>query len=152
MSSCELCGKQGNVIPILIEGTELKVCSICAKHGTVKDRPNGSFQRRSYKTPSAVGPEYRVIENIGSLLREVREKKNLTNEDFAKILTEKESIVAKWEQGSIKPSIDTAKKIGRILGLQLVEKDDNKSDVKIEKEKRSDELTLGDFIKVRKRV
>ncbi len=150
MSSCELCGKQGGLVPVVIENTDLKVCQICAKHGKVKER-SGSFQRRYTKPVVPTGPEYRIVSQFASFLRDAREKRNLTNEEFANILTEKESLVAKWEQGSIKPSIDTARKVSRLLGIQLIEKDEDKSDVKVEKEKRSDELTLGDFIKVRKR-
>ena len=75
----------------------------------------------------------------------------MSQEDFAKFLNERESIVAKWEQGSLRPRIDTARRLERKLGIRLVEKEEETSeDVDVPKVKK-DEFTLGDFIKVRKR-
>src|SRR3989344_5094459 len=36
MSICELCGKQDSLVSAAVEGVDLKVCSSCAKFGTVR--------------------------------------------------------------------------------------------------------------------
>jgi ribosome-binding protein aMBF1 (putative translation factor) len=76
----------------------------------------------------------------------------MTQEEFANSLNEKESILAKWESGTLRPRLNIARQLERLLNLVLVEKDVVGS-VEIDKKKKgpSDELTLGDFIKVRKR-
>jgi len=66
-------------------------------------------------------------------------------------LQEKESIVAKWEQGRMQPSVDVARRLEKILGVSLVVEDVEQL-VEREKNVRGDVLTLGDFMKVRKKV
>ena len=95
-------------------------------------------------------PEFRTVSNYSQLIKSARERKGLKQEDFAKFLNEKESVVAKWESGTMKPSIVIARKLENTLGIKLVEEEINDSyEKKVSKE--SDVLTLGDFIKVRKR-
>ena len=61
-------------------------------------------------------------------------------------------MVSKWEQGSITPNIEVAKKLERKLGLKLIEKEEEKKEDKDSfKNRLNKEFTLGDFIKVRKR-
>ncbi|MBI2151791.1 helix-turn-helix domain-containing protein [Candidatus Woesearchaeota archaeon] len=74
----------------------------------------------------------------------------MTQEDFAKLLQEKESMLAKWELNETQPNISTAEKIGRILGLNVILKEESFVE-KLEQRKNKEEFTLGDFIKVRKR-
>jgi len=64
-------------------------------------------------------------------------------------LQEKESIVTKWESGSLQPEVVVARKVGKILGLSVVEWE--KPEPLPQQKSRSDVLTLGDMITVRKR-
>lgn len=95
-------------------------------------------------------PEFKVVSNYSSLIRSAREGKGMKQEDFSKLLNERESLVAKWESGSLIPRVEVAKKVGRVLGIDLVERDEEVMD-KLEMTKKSDVPTLGDFITVRKR-
>ena len=73
----------------------------------------------------------------------------MSQEDFAKFLNERVSVIQKWEANSLKPRIDIARQLERKLSVRLVIRDQIK---KVElKHEKSDELTLGDFVKVRKR-
>ena len=74
----------------------------------------------------------------------------MSQQDFATYLNERESVVSKWEQGQMQPSIETARKLERMLGLRLVE-EETETSLSEPTAKKSDEPTLGDFIKVRKR-
>ncbi len=166
MSSCELCGAPEAQTTAQVEGVQLKVCRNCQKHGSVKKKssnyrgPSNQGHNPQEKLVIREGPEQKLVSNFKTLMREAREKRNLNNEDFAKLLQEKESTVAKWESGSMRPPILAAIKIGRILRLNFIEKEDIPIEQSANPEKServnhnksvSDELTIGDFIKVRKR-
>ncbi|MDO8656123.1 MAG: multiprotein bridging factor aMBF1 [Nanoarchaeota archaeon] len=148
MAQCEMCGKNNELVTADIEGVELKVCDACSRFGTIRKRVD--TRRFTPKPEKPEGPQFKVVDNYASLVRSAREKKRMTQEEFALFLKEKESVLAHWEAGSVKPSIEAAQRVGRILGISLVEQEIAVL-VKIEDGKKADELTLGDFIKVRKR-
>ncbi len=148
MGNCEMCGKSTELVVADIEGVDLKVCTGCARFGTIRQK---SFSPKAMpKSPLPEGPSFKVVDDYGSLLHSAREKKGMTQEEFAKFLNEKESVVAHWEAGKVKPGIDAAKRIGMILGIEFLEREEIVA-AKVESSKKKDELTLGDFIKVRKR-
>lgn len=143
-----MCGKSTELVLADIERVELKVCETCARFGTIRRRVDArSFTPRPAKPE---GPQFKVVDNYASLLHLAREKKQITQEEFAKLLQEKESVFAHWEAGSVKPSIEAAQRVGRVLGINLMEQEDMLL-ATIEPGKKTEELTLGDFVKVRKR-
>jgi len=147
MTVCEMCGKDSNLTKADVEGVEMGLCPNCVKYGTVKRRV---FNQRFTKQKSLGDiPQFKIINNYAALLKSVREGKGMNQEDFAKFLNEKESIVAKWESGRLRPRIDIARRLERVLKISLVEGDVRKA-YQPEKVKKSDVFTLGDFIKVRK--
>ncbi|MBI2665991.1 TIGR00270 family protein [Candidatus Woesearchaeota archaeon] len=146
MPACELCGKQTELVTASVEGADLEVCSNCARHGTIKRKALVQSYRPK---PLPQLPEETVVKNFAIMLRLEREKRGLTQEDFAKLLQEKESIVTKWESGSLLPEVAIAKKLEKILGLSVVEIE--KREALLPPKLRNDVLTLGDMIKVRKR-
>lgn len=152
-----MCGRSGervgDLLSAVIEGVPLTVCNNCAKYGTV----NRSFSGRrdiapeKYQIPIRTKPEFKVVDTFASLLRRAREKKGMTQKDFALSLQEKESFIGKWESGSSKPDLETAQKLQRLLKMTLIALDEEAIDTgKVEKRKNT-EFTLGDFIKVKKR-
>ncbi len=148
MPSCDMCGKETSLVTADVEGVEMRVCSPCSKFGTVKAESTMlQFQpKKIHKDPAL-----RVISNYASVVRQTREKRNLSQEDFARFLQERESIVAKWEQGKMQPSVEVARRLEKLLGISLIEDD---ADVFFTKKKtfsNSQAFTLGDFIKVRKK-
>ena len=156
MPLCEMCGKEAQLVTADVERVELKVCSGCVKYGVVKNnsgaryipgaRSNSPVKLKPIKEE---GPQFKVVGAYSSLIRSAREKRGMTQEDFAKFLNERESILAKWEQGSLQPSLGAAQRIGRVLGMNLIEREEA-GEVEIKKSK-SEEFTLADFVKVRKR-
>ena len=152
-----MCGRGGNLLTAEIEGVELKVCSNCTKFGKVRhpnSRASASSGFKRQTAPPKDMIEDKVVDNFSQLIRETREKRGLTQEDFAKQLQEREGLVSKWESGGQKPSLETAKKLQRILGVMLIVKDEAVAEEKLEAvggKRVGDVLTLGDFIKVKKR-
>jgi len=153
MPICEMCGRESKLVQADVEGVELNVCSNCAKYGTIKKKVSNFRRQRSHSQNRFVKKkpiEFKVVNSYSTLIRKARESKGMKQEDFAKFLNEKESIVAKWESGSLRPRIDVAKRLGKVLGINLLEKDEVKA-VEIGRQKKTDEFTLGDFIKIKKR-
>ena len=148
MAQCEMCGKESSLRVAEIDGAELNVCNSCVSYGSVKKKAYAPNPKKQWDKPNR--PDFRIVGNFSSLLRESRERKGMSQEDFAKFLEEKQSIVAKWESGALRPRIGIAKVLQRKLGITLLKRDEGKKSVSVGK-KVSDEFTLGDFIKVRKR-
>ena len=86
-----------------------------------------------------------VVSNYGSLIKNAREKMGLKQEELAKKLNEKESIIQKIETANFKPGMKLAKKLERFFGIKLIEEVEVEK-VKIKKES-SESFTLGHFIK-----
>ena len=97
---------------------------------------------------------YELVKDYSKKLQQVRNKIGLNQEDFAKKLNEKLSVVQKWESGQLKPRIVVARKLEKLLSVELVIKQEVDGSIEksnILKNNGSDDFTLGDFIKVRKR-
>ncbi len=151
MTVCEMCGRFGELVTADVEGVPLQVCAGCSKYGQIRHKGSTPFQHvRRFSAPVREVAEYAVRGDFAFLLRREREKRKLTQEEFAKLLQEKESIFASWEQGTIKPLVDTARRLEKILGISLVVKEEIE-DAKLDKSGKKEELTLGDFVKIRKR-
>ena len=127
---------------------ELKVCDACARFGTIRRKVK--VQSFTSHRVQPEGPQFKVVDTYAAVLRSAREKKGMTQGDFATFLKEKESVLAQWEAGGVKPEIETAQRVGRMLGIKVVEREEIIS-TPVEVRKQADELTLGDFIKVKKR-
>lgn len=145
MASCEMCGRQGEIVIAAVESVEMKVCQNCARFGTIRKRADAVHvpQKKLHQEPA-----FRVTGNYATILRQAREKQKLSQEDFARFLQEKESIVAKWEQGKMQPPVEVAKKLEKILGVSLVVVDVEQS-FEQGKTAKTDGFTLADFIKKR---
>ena len=148
MASCEMCGKVDELVTADVEGVEMNVCASCSSYGSVKK--TASIRVKPQRRIKETEPQIKIASNYASLLRSSRQKKGMSQEEFALFLQERVSIVAKWEQGKMQPSVETARKIGRRLDLSLVESETAET-FENTKNKRSDVLTLGDFVKVRKK-
>jgi putative transcription factor len=169
MVSCELCGRNPSMYSCEIEGTTMKVCQDCSRFGNVKGKSNVRIVYQE-KKPIQKDPEYVFIEGYGASVKNSRERKGLTQEDFAKSINEHKSLIHQVESESIKPSIIFARKLERALNVKIVE--EVKSDAskipeeepehpmnsiksKRDESKRitpsSGPLTLGDLMNIKKK-
>ena len=120
---CELCGKNTALFRAEIESVEMAVCQDCIKFGNVLSKIQNSEIQEIKKTPvskrrSELNEE--IVENYGKLIKKAREKLNFTQEELAKKLNEKESLIAKLESNSILPSMELARKIEKQLSISLI--------------------------------
>ncbi len=146
MGVCELCGRTSKLFKAKVEGTELTVCDACGKFGTVY-RPVETLKQVS--KPVKAKPEIIevLVSDYSEIIRKAREKLGLTQEDFAKKINEKESFIQKVESGHMEPSIETARKLEKLLNITLVE--EAPTNVLSAKKQHSGPLTIGDIVKLK---
>ena len=89
-----------------------------------------------------------LVEGCADLIKKKRESMGISQKDFAIKINEKESMIHKIETGIFRPSISLAKKLGKFLGIKLIE-EHQETHEKFKKPKEEG-FTLGDFIKLDK--
>lgn len=154
---CELCGKNIAEFRSMVEGTMMSVCKDCARFGDVKSKSNVRIVVQEKKSVQKE-PEYIFATGYGNIVKNAREKLGLTQEDFAKKISEHKSLIHQVESEHIKPNIVFANKLEKALGIKIVEQvmeDKNQPSFKSNDSKNysgrtsssSQGLTFADFIK-----
>ncbi len=150
-----MCGSEESLFRTKIEGSELKVCNKCSKYGKVLGPVKIEIEEKKVQMieKAVVEEEPEVVEMIvpdfNIIIREKREKLGLNQEEFAKKINEKASIVHKMERGEFKPSLEMAKRLEHLLGVKLIEEyEEEHSKIQAGESKG---LTIGDLIKFKKR-
>lgn len=137
----------------LVEGTELTVCDKCARLGKGAKLIPQLSPRQEQKQQKEVlrlrKKEKEIIETIAhdysQKIRKARMRLEMTQEEFAKKLGIKESVLQKIENSEFEPPIDMAEKLEKLLHIKLIEEIEQEN-VEIKKEKTS-AMTIGDIIK-----
>ncbi|MBR9691534.1 TIGR00270 family protein [Candidatus Woesearchaeota archaeon] len=152
---CDLCGNEGKLYKTKIEGTELNVCSGCASHGMVLEEvkePVIEERMTGVEIKEEVEEEAieLIVSDFSEKIRKNREELGLNQEDFAKRISEKESVIHKLENGSLEPSLDLARKLERLFGIKLVEeyKESHENTGTTE----TGAMTIADMIKIKKKA
>lgn len=149
--NCEMCGKQEASHKAIIEGIELTVCSGCAKYGKILRKPQFFAKKKEVKkTEKEKEPEIieKIISDYGQKIKKARTQKEMTQEEFARKLNIKESLLHKIENSLFEPSIPLARKLEKMLGIKLVEQTTEQEKVEIKKGK-TEGMTVGDLIKLK---
>ena len=113
----------------------MSVCPSCAKFGvevaghatevTGRSRVlQGLEERQARAKPRDIFQQMdtELVEDFGKRIREARQRKGLTQEELAKKLAERQSVLSKVEAGQQRPNDQLAKRLERELGIQLFEK------------------------------
>jgi len=151
---CEMCGSEERLYKTNIEGTILNVCKACSKFGTIIGSVKIEIEEKKEKKIKEIEKEPEkeviqlVVDDFANKIRKKREKLGLKQEEFAKKINEKESVIHKLETGEFKPSLDLAKKLERTLGITLIEEYEEEGKAT---KTESAKLTVGDLIKIRKK-
>ena len=150
--NCDMCGKETDLVVALIEGTELTVCKECASFGKILRKAKPTVRHEEKKKPKVKLPERQIIETIvpgyGRIIKKKREELGLKQEDFARKINEKVSLIHNIESEHFEPSINLARKIERFLKIKLVEQFEEQLSGKSKKLTSTDEMTIGDIIKI----
>ncbi len=155
MATCDMCGKEA-VYRALVEGAEVNVCEGCSRYGKIIEKVRVKKEPKIrkigfVKKEKRAEPEITqiIVPNYAQLIRTTREKKGLKQEELAKAVSEKESLIHSLEVGKYEPSIKIAKKLERFLKIKLIEEPEEKGDIPLAK--KGEGFTIGDIINVRRR-
>lgn len=148
MVDCDMCGKK-DISPIRakVEGTTMTVCNNCVKYGERLADPSKSvnnFTSRSRPSRERVDPDANkfIVKNYGGIVKRARESRNLKQEELARQISEKESLIHKVESGSFKPSFRLAKKLERFLSVTLIEEVSGSVPENFQSGEKAEELTM----------
>jgi putative transcription factor len=143
--ACDMCGNTTANLKAEIEGVMMDVCKNCVKYGKVQQKPRLIFTKRHSQRQKK--PEFveRLVENYGHLIKSAREKRGYKQEEFARMLNERESIMQKIEAGKQRPSIALAQKLQRMLKITLIERTQMKKEENMQKSAKGP-LTIGDLM------
>lgn len=122
MSKCQLCGKESDsTVKAKIEGAVMRVCESCSDMGEkIQTKSKNKKSKSKKKRRKTSKTEKKVLaKNYGDKIREEREDRDLTMEEFADSLNEKTSVVRKIEQEELKPDQSLASKLSSKLGIDL---------------------------------
>lgn len=156
MAICEMCGKDLPLFRAFIEGSELKVCKGCASFGKligpVAQPPKR--EKKKEKEDAAKNAEPEVIQSIvsgyGEIVKKARESKGLKQEELARKINEKESLIHKVETGHYEPNLLLAFKLEKFLGIKLVEETTVEKSGGKKPAESGGAFTIGDLIKEKK--
>ncbi|HLC73405.1 MAG TPA: multiprotein bridging factor aMBF1 [Candidatus Nanoarchaeia archaeon] len=145
---CELCGSTGVLSNSIIEGVILNVCDRCSKHGKVIAIPE-SFKDSKFKNSKRIFRGLSEIEHslkrqYGNTIKNARTKLNLSQEELARKILIKESLLRGIENNKIEPSLALVKKLESFLSIRITE--DINMDKPIKLEKKSGSFTIGDLV------
>ncbi|MBL7147905.1 MAG: TIGR00270 family protein [Nanoarchaeota archaeon] len=148
---CEMCGREGEIVGAIVEGTMLKVCSNCAKFGNVVEvkKPVVREEVKRVVPIKHVEIVEIVVDDYSLKVKNAREKFDLKQEELAKQIAEKESVIHKVETGGLKPSLKLAKKLEQFLKIKLIESytEEKKKNLDF----RDSDLTIGDLLRMKKK-
>ena len=139
--NCELCGKQRELVLTLAENIKMKVCTDCSKFGKVlREIKEIEEEEKKFEEEEFVEG---IVDDYSKIIKDKREKMGMKQEELAKKLNIKESIIHKIETGALEPSMETAKKLENFLRIKLI----TEYNVKYKKIGTDDRtMTLGDLI------
>ena len=152
---CELCGRDCDFRPAMVDGVRMLVCPGCMKYGesikVAAEKPVSDHKPvvSSFKKPK-VKDVYKdmdkeLVTGWSDLIKNARKKKGLSREELGFKIGERTVTIAKIENGDLRPSDKMVAKLEKELDIKLIEEVRKISNVSTGSS--SDGLTLGDFIK-----
>jgi len=149
-----MCGGDSQLFRTDVEGSILNVCKQCSSFGKVMfvvREPVKVVKKEILREIKQVdGPDLvmTIVPDYGAIIKKKREELGIKQEDFAKQIKEKVSLVHKIEVEQFEPPIDLARKIERFLRIKII----GQTEASVEglDIPKSEGFTIGDFIKVKK--
>ncbi len=137
---CEICGAEaGKGRVIELDGSTLIVCNECVAFGVEKKplaAPTASHAnvpgQQAARLVQTIGQPFfereefdlglDIVPDFGARIRKAREQKQLTVQELAARVFEKESVLHRIEAQAIKPDNALIAKLEKCLGIKLKEK------------------------------
>ena len=150
-----MCGQpiQGKAYRVIIEGAEMILCERCFRSVKAKlappkkeEKPKPSKQKVARKRKVV---EEVIVEDYAKRVREARERLGMSRRELGMKVGEHETIIKRIELGRLQPDLELARKLERVLGIQLIKKVEYE-EVEGTTTQLPKELTLGDIVVIRK--
>jgi putative transcription factor len=161
--NCDICGREivGQAFKVKVEGAKMLVCRNCQALGTPYQedpapqrarsagfvRSPRLHERRPVELPKEV-EELDVAENFSDLVRKRRMKLGWSQEDLARKVKEKLSVIQKIETGKITPDTQLCRRLQHELKVKLLVP---RKEAPAPKIATPAEVTLGDIVKIKGR-
>ncbi len=165
---CEICGRKISdeklCRTVVLDNAILRVCPQCynrlVKQGKIKTVPTATTKPKPRKTVSnkwvrtrisrrLLEESYDIVEDYAERIRRARQKLGWSQAVLAQKVREKENVIKRIEAGRLKPSIELARRLEKILGITLLEPIIDEY-IETYSSKSEDYFTIGDFIKIKK--
>ena len=130
-----MCGVEAPVTLVEIDHVELHACPKCARFGkpVVRRTPKKRFikpvprsQPRKKPQPARIKPPKKeflhdkiLVDGYGNLIQEARRNRGLGRAEFAQMIKEKETLLARIEAEKVLPTDRVVAKIERELDIEL---------------------------------
>ncbi|WP_440060109.1 multiprotein bridging factor aMBF1 [Thermogladius sp. 4427co] len=160
---CEMCGREvlneRECRKVVVEGSILVVCPDCYRRliSGGKAKPYVEEQKKPPVVPkikvqparTSFRDELEIVEDYAKRIKEARERLGWTQAVLASKVRESENTIKRIESGKLKPSLELARRLERVLGIKLVER--SPEEPVSESRVREDYFTIGDLIRVNKK-
>lgn len=161
--NCDICGREitSQAFKVRVEGAKMLVCGRCRSLGKPYEdepaakRPFGkavtlpwSAPRKAPELPKGM-EELDIAEDYADRVRLQRMKMGLSQEELAKRVKEKLSVVQKIETGKMSPDTKLCKELEHELKIKLLVP--RREAVDVPKGAAPAEVTLGDIIRIKDR-
>ena len=165
---CEICGREVSderlCKTVVLDNAILRVCPQCynrlVKQGKVKTvttmttrpKPRKPMSNKWVKTRISrrlLEESYDIVEDYAEKIRRARQRLGWSQAVLAQKVREKENVIKRIEAGRLKPSIELARRLEKILGITLLEPIVDEY-TETYSSRNEDYFTIGDFIKIKK--
>jgi putative transcription factor len=158
--NCDICGRVilGQAFKVQVEGAKMLVCSNCQSLGKpYKEEPrpqppvvrSTSFlptRKRTTELPREMA-QFDLAEDLAERVRKYRMKLALSQEELAKRVKEKLSVIQKIETGKMTPDMRLCRALEHELKVKLLLPHTETAEVP--KSAVPSEVTLGDIVRVK---
>lgn len=158
-----MCGRelsQREARRAVVEGSVLILCQTCysrlskqsairevTPQPRVKQSPQISSQAPSMRSRQRRIEEYEVVDDYAIRVKNARERLGWSQEVLAQKVSESTNTIKRIEAGKLKPSIELARKLEKVLGVKLLEPIVDEVN-KFSSTSKEDFLTIGDLINI----
>ncbi len=161
--NCDICGRDisGQAFRVRVEGAKLLVCNRCQSlgkpyhEGLITTRPSSPLRRplerrvaarRAPELPKGMD-ELDIAEDYAARVRRQRMKLGISQEDLARHVKEKLSVIQKIETGKMVPDTRLCRELEHELRVKLLVP--RKEISEVPKTAPPTEVTLGDIIRIK---
>lgn len=144
--SCDVCGRPEVFAIVEIERAKMMVCKSCAYGKKILYYLNEEEEKEGRTTqPTKIEETEEIVDDYAKIIKKAREGLGLPLPVLAERIKESRSYMEKIERGELKPTLATARKLEKELGIKLIEKIVEVAP-SISHKKQSSEPTLGDLL------